>query len=442
MKNNKSTLIYIAGALTVVSSVFSSCKKEFDDPSRAKTDVALGSTQALSAVAVGIQRSYTLSRTSVLFNSIAASGFVTNELKLLNAGNIPELQLSTGGAAVDGTNSILYNLWATANKVIHDSDLVIANAEKLGDKTYASGLIGYVTIYKALSLGNLSEFWEKVPVTSGQNVPFVPRADGYKAAIAAIDKALALIAANPVSVQFYNSIPSISLSNAVVPSNNIINVLHALKARYALFTGQYALALAEANLVTSTPNAVFKFDSANPNVLYSVISSNNVFQPTDANLGLPTALIPDATDKRLQFYTAMQGTPTATLRMTGFATSPTAVYPIFLPGEITLIKAEAYARQTTPDLANALTQLNSVVTKTTDAFAIGAALPALVGPFTQTQILDLIYKHRCIELFASGLKLEDMRRFGRPVSEMKRNFMPYPFQERDNNTNTPTDPAF
>ena len=41
----------------------------------------------------------------------------------------------------------------------------------------------------------------------------------------------------------------------------------------------------------------------------------------------------------------------------------------------------------------------------------------------------------------SGLKLEDMRRFSRPASERTRNFMPYPFRERDNNTNTPADPA-
>ena len=124
------------------------------------------------------------------------------------------------------------------------------------------------------------------------------------------------------------------------------------------------------------------------------------------------------------------------------ATSVTGSFPIFLPGEIPLIKAEAYARQTTPDLNSALTELNKVITKTTDVFGVGASLTALTGPYTQPQLLELIYKHRCIELFASGLKLEDMRRFGRPVAEMKRRFMPYPFQERDNNPNTPANPTF
>jgi hypothetical protein len=143
------TCIAFSGAVCL-----SSCTKEYQDPSRAKTDVALTSQQGLTAVAIGLQRVYTLSRTSVMFNSVAANGFVTNEFSLLNSGNIPELQLSTGGTAVDGTNTILFNLWTSANKIIYDADLVITNANNLGDKGYASGLIAYSSIFKALAIGN------------------------------------------------------------------------------------------------------------------------------------------------------------------------------------------------------------------------------------------------------------------------------------------------
>jgi starch-binding outer membrane protein, SusD/RagB family len=117
-------------------------------------------------------------------------------------------------------------------------------------------------------------------------------------------------------------------------------------------------------------------------------------------------------------------------------------FPVYLPSEMTLIKAEVLARQ--PDLAAALTELNKVVTKTpaTDPFGVGANLPALTGPYTQDQLLEQIYKHRSIELFMSGLRLEDMRRLGRAVAERKRSFFPYPFTESDNNVNTPASPAF
>jgi hypothetical protein len=85
-----------------------------------------------------------------------------------------------------------------------------------------------------------------------------------------------------------------------------------------------------------------------------------------------------------------------------------------------------------------------VVTKnpSADIYGVGANLPSLVGPYTQAQILDQIYKHRCIEMFMSGFKIEDMRRFGRANTERTRNLLPYPFLERDNNTNTPADPSF
>ena len=108
---------------------------------------------------------------------------------------------------------------------------------------------------------------------------------------------------------------------------------------------------------------------------------------------------------------------------------------------MTLIKAEAYAR--TNNLVSALTELNKVITKTAaaDPFKVGAGLAASTAS-TATAILDEVYKNRCIELYMSGLKLEDMRRFGRPNTERKRNFFPYPFKERDGNPNTPADPSF
>jgi len=430
MKNLRyNTSKYITCVAFSWAMCLSSCTKEYQDPSRAKADVALTSQQGLTAVAIGLQRVYSLSRTGVMFNSVAVNGFVTNEFSLLNSGNIPELQLSTGGTAVDGTNTILFNLWTSANKIIYDADLVITNANNLGDKGYASGLIAYSSIFKALAIGNLSQYWERIPDGTGKNVAFITRTAGFAKAISVLDNALATISANPISTGF----------NANVPAINIVNTIHALKARYALFSENYALALTEANAVDLTRASSFNFDATSPNILFTIISSNNVFQPLNANLGLTGANVPDAADRRIPFYTVLAGNP-ATLRMGGFATGTSTPFPIYLPGEMILIKAEAYARQS--DLQNALIELNKVVTKTNDVFGVAAALPALTGPFTQQQLLDLIYKNRSIELYASGLKIEDMRRFNQPVADRKRNFFPYPFQERDNNTNTPADPVF
>lgn len=409
------------------------CKKDYVNPNAATEAQVFSSAQGLTGVAIGLQRVYTAGRASSLYNKVALSGLLTNELVVLNQGNTSEYQLQLGGGSVDGTNTILGGLWTSSNKIIYDADKVLAGAAALGDKSYASGLIGYTTILKALALGDLAMFWEKIPAGIGDKVSFIDRTEGFTKAIAAIDQALAAINANPISASFLANIPA---------GIDIVNTLYALKARYSLFIGDYQQALTAANAVDLSKKSAFNFTTVNLNPIFeTATSTNNVYAITDVNtLGLPPAVQPDPSDKRLQFYT----TTAYASKIAGFAAAPTTPFPIYLPGEITLIKAEAYARMNPPQLNNALTELNKVVTKkpAEDPFGVGADLPAINGPLTQQQLLDAIYKQRSIELFMSGLHLEDMRRFGRPNSERRRNFLPYPFLEKDNNINTPADPAF
>lgn len=431
MKNYINRIAAFAALIILITAT--SCKKEYKNPGGANSEDVLNSPTGLTGVAVGLQRVYTVGRLGVYFNSVSTTGFVTNEILLMNSGNIPELQLFTGGNSVDGTNNILTNLWTNSNKIIYDADNVISNAANLADKGYASGLIAYSSVFKALALGNLSQYWENIPSGNGQNVSFITRVEGFNKAIGVIDNALAVISANAISAGFMANIPA---------GVDIQNTLYALKARYALFAGNYALALTSANSVDLSKKSTFNFDTQTLNPIFEIATStNNVFQPTNINLGLTGAYIPDAGDKRIAFYTVPNATaPTA--RLAGFGAAGNISIPVYLPGEMILIKAEVYARQ--PDLTNALIELNKVVTKqpAADPFGVGAGLPALTGPYSQSELLSLVYKHRNIELYLSGLKLEDMRRFGLPNADRKRNFFPYPFTERDNNPNTPKDPLF
>jgi len=414
----------------------SSCNKDYIDPARAPEDEALTSSNGLTGVAVGLQRVYTAGRASSLYNRVTANGFVTDELILRNAGNVPELQLSVGGGTIDGTNTILAGLWTSSNKIIYDADRVILGAETLNDKSYASGLIAYAIIFKALAMGDLSMFWTQVPAGVGENVTFISRTEGFTNAIAEIDKALTAVSANPISASFLSSIPA---------GIDIVNTLHALKARYALFAGDYNTALTSASAVDLSKKSVFNFDAVTLNPIFeTATSTNNVYQPIDdTTFGLPVGLQPDPGDLRKSFYTAINPTVAPRVRIKGFGEASTTPIPIYLPGEITLIKAEAYARQASVDLTSALMELNKVITKvpSVDPFGLGAGLPSITGPLSQEEMLLHIYKNRCIELFMSGLKLEDTRRFNRPVNERKITFFPYPFIERDNNPNTPPDPG-
>jgi hypothetical protein len=433
--NKQSFQITLYTLLAVLLVMQTSCKKDYSNPNAAPKDQVFNSAQGMTGVAVGLQRTYTAGRASSLYNRVSMDGLLTNQLIVLNQGNTSEYQLQLGGGSVDGTNTILAGLWTSSNKIIYDADNVITGANTLGDKSYASGLIGYATIFKTLALGDLSMFWEKVPTNIGKNVSFEDRAQGFSRAIASIDNALTAINAAPISTAFLNNIPA---------GIDIVNTLHALKARYSLFTGNYPQALTEANAVDLIKKSTFNFTTVNLNPIFeTATSTNNVYAPSDLKMGLPAGLQPDAGDKRVPFYIATD-TAAPIYRVKGFGAAATTPWPVYLPGEIILIKAEAYARQATPNLTSALAELNKVVTKSpaVDPYGVGADLPPIAGPLTQAQILDLIYKHRSIELYMSGMRLEDQRRFGRPNSERKRNFLPYPFVERDNNPNTPTDPAF
>jgi hypothetical protein len=424
-------IIQSAFLLGIVS--LTSCKKEFVNPNAPTTDQVFSSSRGLVGANIGIQRTFSFGGASVLYGVVTANAFTTNEVILMNSGNIAEFQFSRGGANVDPTNAILGNIWTNSNKVIYDANTVIKAAESLNDKGYASGLIAHASILKAMAIGSMSMFWEKVPSTTGTNVTFLDRTIGFTNAIATIDNALSKISANPISASY--------VSDAVA-GIDYVNTLYALKARYLLFSGKYADALTAANLVDLTKKSTFNYDAVNTNPIFTVATAtNNVYQPVDSTLGLPAALAPTASDGRIAFYTSINTTVLPRFRINGFYNTTTTGIPLYLPSEITLIKAEANAR--TGNLTTALTELNKVLTKTAaaDPFRIGANLPASTAS-TADAILTEIYKNRCIELFMSGLKLEDMRRFGRANAERKRNFFPYPFRERDGNINTPADPSF
>jgi len=421
-------------ALLVLS--FAGCDKNYSDPSRATQDNVNTSTKGLTGVAVSLQSRYAAGRGNI-YNTITMSGFLANELVLLNQGNTAELQLSLGRASLDGANTVLGNLWSNSNKIIFDANLVITNSEAFPDKSLVSGLVGYATIFKSLALGDMAAFWERVPSGTGENVTFITRTEAYTKIIADIDLALAGITQNPISSAFLGTIPA---------GIDIPNTLRALKARYALYNGNYALALSTANSVDLTKKAGFLHNATvNQNGIYvAVTGTNNLWQPINNNLGLPTGITPDPADKRLPFYLSENLTIAPRWRMNGFAAALTTEWPIYLPGEMTLIKAEAYARQASPDAGLALIELNKIITKkpAADPYGVGADLLPLLGPLTPAQILTEVYKQRSIEMFLSGQRLEDSRRLGRPQTERKRNFVNYPFRERDQNPNTPADPSF
>ncbi len=418
-----------------------SCEKEYTNPNAATKDAVINSVDGLLGLVVGIKKEYSVGATGALYNIISANGLTTKELFVINTGNGELASLEAGGSTLNNTNAFVTNIWTSSNLVKSYAQLLIDNADIAEDEGTFTGILVYGHFFKALAIGTMAQFWEQVPteVTDGADflggkfATFKSRTEALQEAVKLLEDAAGALAKAPISAAF----------NAKVGTDiNITNAIQALLARYYTMLGNSSKALEAANKVDLASKSFFKYDAISQNPVFRTsLVNNNTYNGLN-NFGLTGALAPNPADGRIAFF--LGANPATNVKVQGFFKSDTDPIPVYQPGEITLIKAEAYARQN--QIPQAIEELNKVLTKTNDVFGVNANLPAYSGEQTQAAVLQEIYRNRCIELYMSGLKLEDSRRFGRPGPndanpERNRNFYPYPLRERTNNPNTPADPA-
>ena len=407
-----------------------SCDQNIPNPNAATDEQILNSSEGLIGMINGMKYRYTAGGASGLYAGISANGLTTGELVVLNAGNAELAQLGNGFDNVSPSNSVITNLWTNLNLIRSDAQKILENAPNvIADAETRNGVLAYANFFNALAVGTMAQFWEQVTLTTEFDAQFSSRT-------AALEEAVRLL--GQASSQL-NGPLSGAIISAVGEDIDLVNAVKALTARYNLMLGNLDAAFAAANSVNLSSQSVLRFDNVTPNPVFrSSLITQNVYD-VNADFGLSGQLAPDPADGRIAFYL----TPNADSGK-GFFTSDAAPVPVYLPGEMLLIKAEVNARQ--DKLGDAVTELNKVLTKTDDAFGVNAGLPMYSGSMSKDAILQEIFRNRCIELFMSGMKLEDSRRFGRPGPtdanpERNRNFYPYPNVERDNNPgNTPTDP--
>ena len=219
------------------------CQREYLNPSSISQSQAVSSADGLITLANGLQYRYTTGGAlSVLYNATAGAGLTTRELSVLNVGNIEEANLATGGGNVNNGNAVVRNLWTQSQLVRANAELILANTAVVdNDPGTKSGIVGYASIFRALALGTLAQFFEQAPISSGTNAAFVPRAQVLQEAIRTLEAAATQVATTPVSANFISKI---------VPGIDIPNTIQALIARYALFAGDYDKAIAAAAKVT------------------------------------------------------------------------------------------------------------------------------------------------------------------------------------------------
>ncbi len=448
MKNIKNYII-IASVLFITNGLFTACETDFENPNNPTEDVVLGTKEGLYALATGIRQYYSV---YALRQVIEAPGITTRELGVTNTFlNINEL--AKGGAELPAESGGITNPWVNILRAKGMAESLIegANGIELSAGT-KSGLVAYGNLFKAMCLGSLIEMFEQAPIDNSADgaAQFSDKATVLAKCIELLENARDMLSATPVSNDF---------KSAVLWSDfSLEKTVNAFLARYQLMATNYTEAVTAADAVlnsTDTTNSMWVYDANNQNPIWNRTVNSSDLNP-QKNFGLLGAYLPETGDQRIDFYLgADAGNANADAggqalsEMLGFFATSTTSIPIYLPGEMMLIKAEAYARQ--DDFVNAVIQINKVRQKNDDPLGVNANLPAWTGDVTSKEdILEEIYKNRCIELFLTGLRFEDSKRFhpnfvvpsaANTTNERNRNYYPYPSIERENNPNTPADPS-
>lgn len=427
-------------AFTVLIAGIVGCDLDQLNPNAPTDEEVLTSADGIKALAVGMQAQYGES----INETVEASNLIARQYATMPASVLGMRELETGGNDVQGTNGTVNNLWNAEYRVVKSAEDLINNVDKVQlEAGTRSGILALAKLMKAMALGELIEAFVSIPinVTASQIPTFSDRATALAAVIALLEEARNGIAATPPSADFNSNILGIGF--------NLPNTINAMLARYALIAGDYPKALTAANAVDlAVTSKLFYNSSTSRNPIFLLTVLITYYKPVES-----FRLNAEAGDGRVAFWAregtanerSFLGTPVDDFVQYRLDSSP---YFVYLPGEVSLIKAEAYARLS--DLPNALVELNKVRTKTTDAAGLGANLPAktAVDLPTQQAILDEIYNQRSYELFVTGLRWGDTRRFGKPGAETPaatrsrtRNWLPYPDAERLSNPNTPANPA-
>lgn len=438
MKKYKLTILFISFLLF-------SCEMDLNNPNAATEEETLNSKEGLFALSIGIKYKYS---SDALKNLLPMSGLTTREIALgFPNENTKEFQKG-GENGINGENAWLVGIWSELLSVKIMSEKLLKNVEKINmEADIKSGLIAYASFFKAIAIGKLITHFEYVPINFSEegNSEFYNKEECMIEILKLTSDGIKILEETPFSDEF---------KNAILGKNfDLKNCLYAYLARYNLIYGNYQEAIDNANKVNINSISIFEYDASTANPIFQTGIGAQSFVKAVDNFGLPQNLHPENNDARIGFYMSPDTMlavdselPIENLK--GFFDEANKFIPVFLPGEIYLIKAEAYARM--EDLNSAVKNINIVRKKTDDIYGVNAMLPEWDGnEKNKEEILDEIYKNRCIELFMQAMRLEDSKRFGRlepplvPVftSERNRNYYPYPKSEHLNNIKTPEDPS-
>jgi hypothetical protein len=417
-----------AVSLAAAFLVASSCDLDLTNPNAATEEEVITDPDGLLAVAVGMQAQFAFT----IDDYLVTNALVTDEWGTRTLALPSYISLLTG-QGIDASFLIIATPWSNSYNTIKSANTVLTGAQNVTlGPALGAGVTSLAKLFKAMAFGMLIQQYERVPieVTTAGSLP-QPRS-------AVLDTVLTLLESARSDIANVADADLAGFRQRVLGTGfDLRNTIDAMLARYYLIAGRYDDAIAAANRVAPSVLSVLTYTSPSRNPV-----ENLAFQLAYVG-GLQTFInAAEAGDRRPAYWlntTAAllpSNPPDTLIRPLRKFSTPTETFPVYLPDEMKLIKAEAYAR--TNRLAEALVMVNEVRTQTSSPVDEPVAGLPPVALATQAEILAEIARQRRYELYEQGMRWEDTRRFGTAVTVVPTiTWLPIPQQECDVNPTNP-----
>jgi len=417
------------------------CELDLTNPNSPPEAVVLTTPDGIFALANGMQGQYagTGVGTGMILNRVRAGSLVADEWATTSRALAADRSLLTG-QGVDASFGVVTSPFSTAYRVIRSANLLLENAPKVfeGPGTQ-TGIVALAKTFKAMTLGDLALLYAQAPINPaiGGN-PLQPRA-------VVLDSVTALLESARADLGSVTTAQLADFRSRVQGSGyDLTNVVNAMLARYYLVKGQYQASNDAAARVNLGSLSTFTYPDPIRNPVWGYAYSlqyvggrNTFFTEAETYTVDSAGTTVTRRDLRPSYWLrtdqgTITGNPAIPLRNLRRFQDRNETYPIYLPDEMRLIRAEALTRLGQYAAAAAL--VNQVRTQSTSTLDEPvAALPALPASAldTEAELLTEIVKQRRYELYEQGLRWEDLRRLaayaGGKTPTMQ--FLPTPLSE-------------
>ncbi len=388
------------------------CDLDLENPNAPTEEEVLSAADGIIALAVGMQDQYA----SAVDDLILPSSLGTDEWGTDTRSLLSYRTLFNDPAGLDASYLVVENPFAATYSVVKSANNLIENAPNVGLSTGTeTGIVVLARLFKAMALGMAIQIFEEIPLDVSQPGPLPESRE------AVMTEVLDLLETARSDLGGVTDDDLAGFRSRVLGTGfDLRNTVDAMLARFYLMVGEYTV------LSTFT----YASPDVNPirNLSFGLIyvaplaSFDDGAEPGDLRPGYWVDLAADP----------YPGNPADTLLLPlNKYTNNSDPYPVYLPDEMKLVKAEAYTRLSQFGLAAGLvnevhTQLSSPLDEPV------AGLPEIPADQldSEAELLAQIAYERRYELYMQGLRWEDTRRLGTSITVTPvHDWLPLPRQE-------------